>query len=338
MNKLNLYVFIEIFKSCTLVFFIFISISWLLQISRLFNLLSNLQIEIYSLIKLSFFIVPNLINVTLPFIILFGLVIAFLKFDRDRELIAMYSSGLSINQIIKPLVFIIIFFTFINILLNLFISPLIYEKYKFKEYELRNTLDLNNINIVNFIKLDEKLILDFDNQEGLFKDVFIRHLGINENIIYAKNAKIKKNNKEIIFNLNSGFKLSFNDNEIEKLEFKTYQLSLPIKQSGEYINFDKNTQTIAKLLKNKNYKIIFEKILDTLIIITIILFFYINNIRQNNFKLNSIFIYLTLSLFLIIINSIIKNIEIKTNIYFVLSFINILFIYVYIFFKKVNLR
>ena len=102
MKKINLYVFIQIIKSCTLVFFIFTSIAWLLQISRLFSYLNNLQIDFVNVLFLSFFLIPNLINVTLPFIIIFGLIIAFIKFDKDKEIIAIFSLGLSIKEILKP--------------------------------------------------------------------------------------------------------------------------------------------------------------------------------------------------------------------------------------------
>ena len=43
----------QIIKSCTLVFFIFVSIAWLLQISRLFNYLGNLQIEFIKIFNYS---------------------------------------------------------------------------------------------------------------------------------------------------------------------------------------------------------------------------------------------------------------------------------------------
>ena len=102
MKKINLYVFIQIIKSCTLVFFIFVSIAWLLQISRLFSYLNTLQIDFVNVLFLSFFLIPNLINVTLPFIIIFGLIIAFIKLDRDKEIIAIFSLGLSIKEILKP--------------------------------------------------------------------------------------------------------------------------------------------------------------------------------------------------------------------------------------------
>ena len=119
MKKINLYVFKQIIKSCTLVFFIFISIAWLLQISRLFSYLNNLQIDFVNVLFLSFFLIPNLINVTLPFIIIFGLIIAFIKFDKDKEIIAIFSLGLSIKEILKPFFLISIISMFLYLFLNL---------------------------------------------------------------------------------------------------------------------------------------------------------------------------------------------------------------------------
>ena len=57
----------------TLVFFIFLSISWLLQLTRLFTLTNLIQIDILNVIYLSLFLVPNLLTVIIPFIIIFGI-------------------------------------------------------------------------------------------------------------------------------------------------------------------------------------------------------------------------------------------------------------------------
>ena len=83
MTKLNWYIFMQIIKSCTLIFFIFISIAWLTQISRLFTIMNSLQIEFYRIISLSTYIIPNLANITLPFILIFGLLLAFTGVGTD---------------------------------------------------------------------------------------------------------------------------------------------------------------------------------------------------------------------------------------------------------------
>ena len=338
MKKINLYVFIQIIKSCTLVFFIFISIAWLLQISRLFSYLNNLQIDFVNVLFLSFFLIPNLINVTLPFIIIFGLIIAFIKFDKDKEIIAIFSLGLSIKEIIKPFFLISIITIFLYLFLNLFFSPYIYDKYKQKEFDLRNSINLDNINISNFIQLDENLILDFSKKEDVFEDVFIRFIGENENIVFAKKARIIKEPKKFIFNLSEGFKLSFMNNKIEKLEFENYKLNFPLKNENNYNNYDKNTLTLFNLIKYKDYKSMIERMFDTLILLTVIIFFYFNNIKDNKFSINHIFIYLFFSILIIIFQNIIKNLDFSLQFSFFLNIINFSIIYLFMLINKFKFK
>lgn len=338
MKKINLYVFIQIIKSCTLVFFIFISIAWLLQISRLFSYLNNLQIDFVNVLFLSFFLIPNLINVTLPFIIIFGLIIAFIKFDKDKEIIAIFSLGLSIKEILKPFFLISILTIFLYLFLNLFFSPYIYGKYKEKEFDLRNSINLDNINISNFIQLDENLILDFSKKEDVFEDVFIRFIGENENIVFAKKARIIKEPKKFIFNLSEGFKLSFINNKIEKLEFENYKLNFPLKNENNYNNYDKNTLTLFNLIKYKDYNSMIERMFDTLILLTVIIFFYFNNIKDNKFSINHIFIYLFLSILIIIFQNIIKNLDFSLQFSFLLNIINFSIIYLFMLINKFKFK
>ena len=338
MKKINLYVFKQIIKSCTLVFFIFISIAWLLQISRLFSYLNNLQIDFVNVLFLSFFLIPNLINVTLPFIIIFGLIIAFIKFDKDKEIIAIFSLGLSIKEILKPFFLISIITIFLYLFLNLFFSPYIYDKYKQKEFDLRNSINLDNINISNFIQLDENLILDFSKKEDVFEDVFIRFIGENENIVFAKKARIIKEPKKFIFNLSEGFKLSFMNNKIEKLEFENYKLNFPLKNENNYNNYDKNTLTLFNLIKYKDYKSMIERMFDTLILLTVIIFFYFNNIKDNKFSINHIFIYLFLSILIIIFQNIIKNLDFSLQFSFLLNIINFSIIYLFMLINKFKFK
>lgn len=338
MKKINLYVFIQIIKSCTLVFFIFISIAWLLQISRLFSYLNNLKIDFVNVLFLSFFLIPNLINVTLPFIIIFGLIIAFIKFDKDKEIIAIFSLGLSIKEILKPFFLISIITIFLYLFLNLFFSPYIYDKYKQKEFDLRNSINLDNINISNFIQLDENLILDFSKKEDVFEDVFIRFIGENENIVFAKKARIIKEPKKFIFNLSEGFKLSFINNKIEKLEFENYKLNFPLKNENNYNNYDKNTLTLFNLIKYKDYNSMIERMFDTLILLTVIIFFYFNNIKDNKFSINHIFIYLFLSILIIIFQNIIKNLDFSLQFSFLLNIINFSIIYLFMLINKFKFK
>jgi asparagine N-glycosylation enzyme membrane subunit Stt3 len=64
-------------------------------------------------------------------------------------------------------------------------------------------------------------------------------------------------------------------------------------------------------IKNKDYLNIVHKITDTIIVIIIILFFYFNNIKFYRFDFYYLTLFLFLSSALLILNQIIKNLEIN---------------------------
>ena len=131
-GKINLYLLTQILKYFFLILFIFLSISWLLQKTRLFTITNFLHIEVIEIIFLSFYLIPNLISVIVPFILIFGLILCFTKLNKDNELISILTLGLGLKPFKNS------FFCFFTIILftvlNFYIAPKIYEKYK-----IRNT-------------------------------------------------------------------------------------------------------------------------------------------------------------------------------------------------------
>ena len=321
-NKINLYIFSQIIKSCLLIFFIFISIAWLLQITRLFTLTNLIQIDILNIINLSFFLIPNLLSVILPFIIIFGILFCFIKLNNDKEIIAIFTLGLQMKPIKNSLIFFSTIIAILYIFLNFYISPKIYEIYKFKEFELRNTIDFNKMISTNFFKINSKTTLDFKKNNNSFEDIFINFIDTEENIIFAKKGNIRNENNNFIFQLTNGFKLSINKNinQIEKLEFKNYILELSNDTDAKFNNYDRNSLTIFDDIKNKDYLNIAYKIFDILLCLIIIFIFYRNNIVNNNFSIKNNLYFIIFSIFLLLTNQLIKNSGINFEQYLVILF------------------
>ena len=93
MNKINFYIFAEIFRGFLLILFIFLSIAWLLQFTRLMSISNLLQIDTLSILALSVYLVPNLFTTILPFIVIIGISITFIKLFKDREIITIFTLG-----------------------------------------------------------------------------------------------------------------------------------------------------------------------------------------------------------------------------------------------------
>ena len=334
LNRISFYVFIQIFKACTLIFFIFISISWLLQITRLFSLTNLLQVEIITIFLLSFFLLPNLITIILPFVIIFGIVLCFVKLNKDKELLAIYSSGLSYKVIRSPMMIFTLLLSFIYISLNFYISPLIYDQYKQKEFQIRNTINLEKLILSNFLEVNNDTVLDFKKINTTFQEIFINFKTENDNIIFANSGNIFLKEDLYVFELTDGFKLNISEKEIEKLEFKSYTLKIPNDNIPKYNNFDKNTLTIFDDIKIKNYSNIAFKISDILIFILIIFLFYKNNILTHNFKLSNNVIFIIISIITLITNQIAKNTEILLNLYLILVFLILISLMSYIYYTN----
>ena len=312
MNKIDKYIFFEISKGCLFILFVFLSISWLLQFTRLISLTNLIQVDIFTIFYLSLFLIPNLVTVILPIVIMFGLILSFLKLHRDKEIISMYALGLKTNAIIKAL----LFFTIISVLFlltfSMYLSPKIYKEYKIKEHEIRNKINFEKIIISNFIEINENTFLDFKKNNQKHKEVFIKFKDEKDNFIYAEEATITHDIKKFIFKLVNGFKITLVEkNKIEKLEFESYKLEIINNSFREYDNFDKNTYSIFDDIKNKDFLNIVHKITDTIIVIIIILFFYFNNIKYYRFNVNNLILFLFVSSSLLILNQFIKNLEIN---------------------------
>ena len=321
-GKINLYLFSQIFKNFLLILFIFLTVSWLLQITRLFTISNFVQIDVINIIFLSFFLLPNIITVITPFILIFGLLLCFIKLNKDNELIAILSLGLGVNPFKKTLFFFSIIIITLFSLLNFYFSPIIYEKYKIQEYDLRNTLDFKNMGFSNFISLNESTILDFDKKNNEYQDIFISFNDQAENIIFAKKGNIFNENDQFKFQLSNGFKISLDSNkQIEKLEFQNYVLKIENKNNNNERILDKNTFTIFDDLKSKNYLNISFKIIDIVLILYVVFLFYVNNLKKINFEASNCIYFSILSIVILIINQMLKNSEIVLLNYFIIIFI-----------------
>jgi len=324
-GKINNYLLLQISKYFFLILFIFLSVAWLLQITRLFTITNFMHIEFLDVIFLSFYLIPNIISVIAPFILIFGLLLCFIKLNNDNELIAI----LSLGDGLKPFRNTLFLFSFIMliffILLNFYFAPIIYKQYKIQESELRNTLDFDNMVFSNFLNLNKTTILDFEKDNNEYTNVLISFNDEKENIVFAKRGNIYNENNEYKFQLSNGFKISVdNESQIEKLEFLNYVLKIDNKNITNAEIIDKNTFTILDDIKSGNKLNIVFKIIDVFLIIFVIFLFYNNNLKKINFRFNNNIYFALLCISILIINQIYKNSDVNLINYISITSIMIL--------------
>lgn len=320
-DKIKIYLFLQMIKNFILILFIFLSIAWILQITRLFTITNFLHIEVLDVFLLSLYLIPNILTIIVPFILIFGLLLCFIKLNRDNELIAVLSLGFGLKPFRSTLLFFCLLTIILFTALNFYLAPKIYEQYKIKEYDLRNNLDFDKMVFSNFLNLNKTTILDFNKQDNEYKDIFISFNDDKENIVYAKKGDIFSKDNQYNFRLTNGFKISIDSKkQIEKLEFLNYVLKIDSKNISNNKIVDKNTFTIYDDYKSKNFLNISFKLVDIFLVIYIFLFFYRNNLKDLNINtINNIY-FSSSCVCIIIINQILKNSEISIQNYVAIIF------------------
>ena len=186
----------------------------------------------------------------------------------------------------------------------------------------------------NFLKLNSDTTIDFKKNGNIFNDIFISFNDDKDNIIFAKQGYIKSNSNNYVFQLSNGFKLSIDgEKKMEKLEFQDYVLRFENSSISEFNNYDRNSATIYDDLKKSDYLNISYKFIDIVISIFIIYFFYRSNLLNLNFNFRNNIFFIFNSIFLLIVNQLLKNSDVKVTYYIIIISLIMLSYYTIINFK-----
>ena len=140
-GKARSYIIYNYFKYILIILLVFIGLIWISQIIRILEFQYSISNQILDIAGTTLLALPSFINPLVPFLILTGSFMLNAKIKNSNEIIIL-KQYISVEGI-KILFRILIFFTFIIFTLNNeIISKKFYEKYKFKELEIRNNLKL----------------------------------------------------------------------------------------------------------------------------------------------------------------------------------------------------
>ena len=298
-----------------------------MQASRLLNLVTLHKIAIEKVFLLSINIIPNIITNIVPFIILFGLLLTCIKLYKDKEIVAAYTLGISVRNIIKPIIIYSLSVFSISLVLSFIISPYYYDNFKKNEFNLRNNLDIENIGLNSFYNFGNEIVINFDKKNNEFINLMIFQTKPSKSITLANKAKMNLEDNKLNLELFDGFKTDIKEKSNETLQYEKYNLSLDLKKNEVYNNLDINTFGLKKLFfeKNKqNLLIINQRLVDSLLLISIIFFLTQNILLRLQFNLFNIFLIAIIGIFIIFLDNILGNLSSKNIFIIFLMYLNIL--------------
>src|SRR3954471_13230337 len=122
-RKLNRYIISEILGPLGLGFLVYTFILLIRFLFQSAEMIIRRGLPAPIVGRLLLLTLPNIVVLTLPMSLLFGILIAVGRLSSDSELIAMRSSGISLLTLYKPILMMSAFFTLLNTVLMVYVLP-----------------------------------------------------------------------------------------------------------------------------------------------------------------------------------------------------------------------
>ena len=262
-NRINKYFFHEFISYFVVVLFASTAIIWTIQAVNFLDLVTDdghaFKIYLlYSLLTLS-----KIITKLIPISFLIASILTILKFEKDNELIIMWTSGLNKIFVVNLIFRISLLIMFLQLVMSSIVAPgtLNLSRSLLKNSELQFVPSLLKAKQFNDTVENLTIFVDKKNLDGSYENIFIRDEGTiltkissGSSTIFAKSAYVSEDEKSLILLNGNIQKLESDDNvDIIKFEKTILNLSgLSTKSISEPKIQETSTMLIIKCIKEKN--------------------------------------------------------------------------------------
>jgi len=235
--KLNIYkyIFREIWPTFFAVLFVFIFIMLATRMVKISEWVINQGVPPIQVMKMILFLSPNILNFSLPAATLMAVFVAFLRLSGDNEILAMKCSGISLYQMLPPVLFMSLLACMMAFFIGIFGAPWGNRTFKDLIFQIaQSNVDLGikerifcePFNGVTFF------INNFSTRERSMKDVFLvdRRDPSNTNSIVAKKGQIllhpKSRSITVQFTDGTIFIIGKDYKDVRTVKFDMYDFNL----------------------------------------------------------------------------------------------------------------
>jgi lipopolysaccharide export system permease protein len=232
------YIIKEIWPTFMASLLVFIFIMVAARMLSITELVVTRGVRLGQVIGMVVYLLPDILTFALPAVTLMAVVVAFLRLSADSEIIALKSSGISLYQLLPPVVVFSLVVFFIGIAISAVAAPIGNRAFKdllFKIAESRADLGIKERvfcepfdNLVFYVN-------SFDSQERALKDVFVVDRRDEEvtNTIVAEEGRIiarpDQRTITIYFGKGTIFAVEKDMDTARTIRFNTYGLTIGLK-------------------------------------------------------------------------------------------------------------
>ena len=239
MNRtLNRYIFNEIWPSFLASLFVSIFIVVATKMLSITELIVTQGVRASQIIGMITYLLPDIISFALPAATLIAVVVAFLRLSGDSEIIALKSSGVSLYQMLPPVVMVSFLGFLIAIMIGVIAVPWGNRSFKDLIFKIAESKADLGIKERIFCEPFENIIFyvnSFSTPERVMKDVFVvdrRDKDITNTIVSKEARMFFYSEQKIItlrFKKGTIFMVEKNLQSGRTIEFNSYDLNIGLK-------------------------------------------------------------------------------------------------------------
>ncbi len=227
MAKLKEYIskiFSKSFLTLFIPFYIIISLTYLLNISRLS---SRISLDSQDFLTFYSYVIPDIIFITLPLTFLAAIINLFSKLSENNEAIALFSLGIRPKTLLKTIFPLSLLFTLLLLLIAIFIIP--YSNQTMKNFKNKKIYESNLKILPNTLSQDfggHHIFIE-KNSNGNFKNItmFTPKEGNNFQILISESGSVVNPPQEVSYlNLNNGSIYQTQKNDYKIINYKNMKL------------------------------------------------------------------------------------------------------------------
>jgi lipopolysaccharide export system permease protein len=234
---INIYIFKEMIPNFTTSLIVFTFLILAGRILKLTEWMVNHGIDLLQVLLITLYTLPYVLFFTLPMATLLASLIAFSRLNEDNEMIALRSSGVSLFQILPPVVtFSIISYLFAS-LVAIYLFPIgnhSMARLLFEVAQVNTSIGIKqgvfNDSIPNLVLYANHISANDQTMKGVF--IFDDRDPTLSNTIIARQGKISSDPKQMTINLHlvdgSSFMVSKDLDSSRRLRFKSYDLNIEL--------------------------------------------------------------------------------------------------------------
>ena len=211
MKLLNRYILRESIIFFLINLFTFTGILLTIRMLQFAALIINKGVAPKYIINIFISIIPTFLEIAIPMAALLGVMLAFARMSGDSEIIVMRGVGVSLIEMIKPIIFLAAAFFLISLYISRNLSPWGNNSLEQNLFEIAQNKSTSGLNEGVFNKLGKITLYseEIDDKDGNLKKVLIddKRDEKSRKIIFAQSGRILSNpeDRSIILKLENGY-------------------------------------------------------------------------------------------------------------------------------------